>query len=63
MVKHVGRMTTGKWKNTEKKKPLRFSDIVHHKRRPWWSSGYHTRLWIRSLQVQTQPGSMDFFRT
>ena len=29
---------------------------------PWWSHGYHTRHWIRGLQVQTRLGSMDFFR-
>ena len=32
------------------------------KRRPWWSSGYLTRLWIRGSLVQIRPGSMDFFR-
>ena len=31
--------------------------------RPWWSSGYYTRLWIRGLRVQTRPGSMDFFQS
>ena len=28
--------------------------------RPRWSSGYHTRHWIRGSRVQTRPGSMDF---
>ena len=30
--------------------------------RPRWSSGYHTRHWIRGSRVQTRPRSMDFFR-
>ena len=29
---------------------------------PWWSSGYHTHLWIRGSWVRFRPGSMDFFR-
>ena len=30
--------------------------------RPRWSSGYHTRLWIRGSLVRSRPGSMEFFR-
>ena len=30
------------------------------KSRPRWSSGYHTRLWIRGSRVRSRPGSMDF---
>ena len=30
--------------------------------RPWWSSVYHTRLWIRGSRVRSRPRSMDFFR-
>ena len=28
--------------------------------RPRWSSGYHTRLWIRGSRVRSRPGSMGF---
>ena len=27
---------------------------------PRWSSGYHTRLWIRGSRVRSRPGPMDF---
>ena len=30
--------------------------------RPRWSSGYHTRLWIRGSRVRSRLGSMNFFR-
>ena len=33
-----------------------------HRCRHRWSSGYHTRLWIRGSRVRSRPGSMDFFR-
>ena len=28
-----------------------------------WSSGYHTRLWIRGSRVRSRPRSMDFFQS
>jgi hypothetical protein len=26
----------------------------------WWYSGYHACHWTQGMQVQTQPGTMDF---
>ena len=31
--------------------------------RPRWSSGYHTRLWIRGSRIRSLPGLMDFFHS
>ena len=33
---------------------------VQFQSRPRWSSGYHTRFWIRGSRVRSRPGSMYF---
>ena len=52
----------GRFWNIHRTHPIRIHGITISSLTRW-SSGYHTRHWIRGSRVHTRAGSMDFFQS